>query len=175
MTPPNNTFKGVRIREPPVSPKLDLDFPLSTVGPIPDDLDHISLPDSNVMPANFQSKGLGFSPVLSVGTDVIEEIPITSPDPLVVLSYEEIVKGMMSSERGDSSHFDNLFLDETIPVEKIIAPPKIIAPITCSVLMCMSKLAQSLLEEVDMPNANDRILPLDPNIKLTKTATGRVL
>jgi hypothetical protein len=41
------------------------------------------------------------------------------------LSDEEILENMMSSERGDSSHFDNLFLDETIPVEKIIDPPKI--------------------------------------------------
>ena len=41
-------------------------------------------------------------------------------------------------------------------------------PITGSVLMCQSKLAQSLLEEIDLPHLNDRILPLDPNIKLTK-------
>ena len=41
-------------------------------------------------------------------------------------------------------------------------------PITGSVLLCQSKLAQSLLEEVNMPLANDKLLPLDPNIKLTK-------
>jgi hypothetical protein len=41
-------------------------------------------------------------------------------------------------------------------------------PITGSVLLYRSKLAQSHLEEVNMPLANDRLLPLDPNIKLTK-------
>jgi hypothetical protein len=47
-------------------------------------------------------------------------------------------------------------------------------PITGSVLLCQSKLAQSLLEEVGMPLANDRLLPLDPNIKLTKTPLDEV-
>jgi hypothetical protein len=41
---------------------------------------------------------------------------------------------------------------------------------TCSVLLSQSKLAQSLLEDMHMQNVNPRFLPLDPNIKLTKTS-----
>jgi hypothetical protein len=47
-------------------------------------------------------------------------------------------------------------------------------PSTGTVLLCQSKLAQSLLEEVNMPLANDRLLPLDPNIKLTKTPLAEI-
>jgi hypothetical protein len=47
-------------------------------------------------------------------------------------------------------------------------------PITGSVLLCQSRLALSLLEEVNQPLANDRLLPLDPNIKLTKTPLDEV-
>jgi hypothetical protein len=42
-------------------------------------------------------------------------------------------------------------------------------PTTGSSLITQSKLAQSLLEEVQMQDCNPRVLPLDPNIKLTKT------
>ncbi len=89
---------------------MDLEPSISTVCPAINALALISLPSSSVMPTNFQAKVLGFSPVLSVATDIIEENPITNPDPLLGLSDAEISAGMMSSERGDSSHFDTLFL-----------------------------------------------------------------
>jgi hypothetical protein len=40
-------------------------------------------------------------------------------------------------------------------------------PTTGSILIKPSKLAQSLLEEMQMEDCNPRALPLDPNIKLT--------
>jgi hypothetical protein len=48
-------------------------------------------------------------------------------------------------------------------------------PTTGSILITQSKLAQSLLEEVQMQDCNLKLLPLDPNIKLTKTAPGEIL
>jgi hypothetical protein len=42
-------------------------------------------------------------------------------------------------------------------------------PTTNSILMTQSKLAQSLLEDLQMHDCNPRLLPLDPNTKLTKT------
>jgi hypothetical protein len=74
-----------------------------------------SLPSSSMDPVNFQAKGLGVSTVLSVFPDIIEEIPITNPDTFLGLIEAEIIESIMSSERGDSSHFDNLFFDDTLP------------------------------------------------------------
>jgi hypothetical protein len=42
-------------------------------------------------------------------------------------------------------------------------------PTTGSILMTQSKLTQSLLEDMQMHDCNHGTLPLDPNIKLTKT------
>jgi hypothetical protein len=120
-----NNFKSVRIRDPPVSPKIDPVLPQSNDGNSSDNSDQILTMDKKDRPANFQSKGLGVSTVLPVITDVIIEIPITSPVPPRELSSEEILENMMSSERGDCSRFDNLFLDDPIVVENIIQPPKI--------------------------------------------------
>jgi hypothetical protein len=88
-------------------------------------LEPVTGPSNLSSPTNFQTKGLELTPERPDIPGITETTSITNPGPNLGLNSEEILNKMLNSERGDSSPFDNLFVDDTFPVMTAIAPERL--------------------------------------------------